>query len=408
MSIIVKDIFKLNSLKQIKLIGGSAGIEKCIEWIYVSECLEDPLEGIKWLQGGEIVIITGVGIKNDASILSKLIREISKRNGVGLIVNIGEYIQCIPKESIEVANKLKIPLFTLPWQVRLVEVSKDISNAIILARIEEKSMNHFLNKILFENIEMEGSIKERANYFGYNLEGKCCICIIQIKKMEEILKEENLHDKLDMFKIKLILKKIVQDALEKYSIKVPIIDNDDTVIFLNRAQENCMNRLEKALKEIQEVIRKRVKYLSINVGIGNAYEDLNLMKNSFEEAKIVIETLECQGMNNVIKRYRDIGIYGLLFSIKDKKVLKNYYRQVLGPIIDTPKKNNEISTIQILDVYLKENCNISVAAEKLYLHRNTLTYRVKTIEQLLNCNLHNFDDCLKLKMALYVINIVGQ
>lgn len=406
MSIMVKDILKLNSLKEIKLIGGSTGIEKCIEWIYVSECLEDPLEGIKWLQGGEIVIITGVGIKNDASILSKLIREISKRNGVGLIVNIGQYIQCIPKESIEVANKLEIPLFTLPWQARLVEVSKEISNAIILARIEEKSMNHFLNKILFENIEMEGSIKERANYFGYNLEGKCCICVIQIKKIEEILKEENLHDKLDMFKIKLILKKIVQDALEKHSIKVPIIDNDDTVIFLNRAQENCMNRLERALKEIQEVISKRVKYLSINVGIGNAYEDLNLMKNSFEEAKMVIETLECQGMNNVIKKYRDIGIYGLLFSIKDKKVLKNYYRQVLGPIIDAQKKNNEISTIQILDVYLKENCNISVAAEKLYLHRNTLTYRIKTIEQLLNCNLHNFDDCLKLKIALYIINVV--
>ncbi|OOM06350.1 PucR family transcriptional regulator [Clostridium saccharobutylicum] len=406
MSIMVKDILKLNSLKEIKLIGGSTGIEKCIEWIYVSECLEDPLEGIKWLQGGEIVIITGVGIKNDASILSKLIREISKRNGVGLIVNIGQYIQCIPKESIEVANKLEIPLFTLPWQVRLVEVSKEISNAIILARIEEKSMNHFLNKILFENIEMEASIKERANYFGYNLEGKCCICVIQIKKIEEILKEENLHDKLDMFKIKLILKKIVQDALEKHSIKVPIIDNDDTVIFLNRAQENCMNRLERALKEIQEVISKRVKYLSINVGIGNAYEDLNLMKNSFEEAKMVIETLECQGMNNVIKKYRDIGIYGLLFSIKDKKVLKNYYRQVLGPIIDAQKKNNEISTIQILDVYLKENCNISVAAEKLYLHRNTLTYRIKTIEQLLNCNLHNFDDCLKLKIALYIINVV--
>lgn len=406
MSIMVKDIFKLNSLKEIKLIGGSAGIEKCIEWIYVSECLEDPLEGIKWLQGGEIVIITGVGIKNDASILTKLIIEISKRNGVGLIVNIGEYIQCIPKESIEVANKLKISLFTLPWQVRLVEVSKEISNAIILARIEEKSMNHFLNKILFGNIEMQASIKERGNYFGYNLEGKCCICVIQINKIEEILKEENVHDKLDVFKIKLILKKIVQDVLEKYSIKVPIIDNGDTVIFLNRAQENCMNRLEKALKEIQEVISKRVKYLSINVGIGNAYEDLNLMKNSFEEAKIVIETLECQGMNNVIKRYRDIGIYGLLFSIKDKKVLKNYYRQVLGPIIDIPKKNNEISTFQILDVYLKENCNVSVAAEKLYLHRNTLTYRLKTIEQLLNCNLHNFEDCLKLKMALYIINIV--
>ena len=53
-------------------------------------------------------------------------------------------------------------------------------------------------------------------------------------------------------------------------------------------------------------------------------------------------------------------------------------------------------------MYLIENCNLTIAAEKLYLHRNTLTYRIKKIEQLLNCNLHNFEDCLKIKMALYI------
>ena len=52
------------------------------------------------------------------------------------------------------------------------------------------------------------------------------------------------------------------------------------IIFLNRAEENCMNRLEKALKEIQETIKKRVNGLSVSVGIGNAYEDLKLMKHS--------------------------------------------------------------------------------------------------------------------------------
>ena len=179
MSILVKDILKLKSLKEMKLVGGSIGIEKCIEWIYVSECLEDPLEGIKWLQGGEIVIITGVGIKSDISVLTKLIEGISEKNGAALIVNVGKYITEIPDEAIKMADKLEIPLFTLPWEVRLVEVSKEISNTIILARIEEKFMNDFLNNILFGQIDLGVNIKEKANYFGYNLQGKCCICIIQ-------------------------------------------------------------------------------------------------------------------------------------------------------------------------------------------------------------------------------------
>ncbi len=407
MSVMVKDILKLNTLKEMKLIGGSTGTEKCVEWIYVSECFEDPLEGIKWLQGGEIVIITGVGIRRDISTLPKLIKGIREKNGVGLIVNIGRYINEIPKEAIDIANKLEIPLFTLPWEARLINVSKEISNAIILARIEEQSMNHFLSNILFSNMDLERDIREKANYFGYNLEGKCCVCIIQIYGFEKVGRLKNQYKEISVSKVKLIFRKMIQDILEKHSLKVPIIDNDSTIIFLNRAEENCINRLEKALNEIKEMIKNRIDGLSVNIGIGNAYEDLNLMKNSYNEAKMVIESLEFQGVSQVVRKYNDIGVYGLLLSIKNKKILENYYKQVLGPIIENKKKNNEVSSIKILDVYLNENCNLTTAAEKLYLHRNTLTYRIKKIEQLLDCNLHNFEDCLKLKVALYITSMMN-
>lgn len=406
MSILVKDILKLKSLEEMKLVGGSTGLEKCIEWVYVSECLEDPLEGIKWLQGGEIVIITGVGIKSDINVLTKLIEGISEKNGAALIVNVGKYIREIPDEAIKIADKFQIPLFALPWEVRLVEVSKEISNAIILARIEEKFMNDFLNNILFGQIDLGINIKEKANYFGYNLQGKCCICIIKINGFEEFAKAKKLYDEISIAKIKLALRKLVQDILERYSLKVPIIDNEEEIIFLNRTEENSMNRLNKALKDIQEAIGKRMNGLSINVGIGNGYDDLSLMKDSFNEAKIVIESLKCEGASQVIKKYNDIGIYSLIFNIENKKILESYCKQVIGPILEKTKKNKEISLVEILDTYLIENCNLTIAAEKLYLHRNTLTYRIKKIEQLLNCNLHNFEDCLRIKMALYISKIL--
>lgn len=402
MSILVKDILKLKSLKDMKLVGGSRGLEKCIEWIYVSECLEDPLEGIKWLQGGEIVIITGVGLKSDISVLTKIIEGISEKKGAALMVNIGMYIKEIPDEAVNIADKLQIPLFTLPWEVRLIEVSKEISNTIILARIEEKFMNDFLNNILFGQIDLGVNVKEKANYFGYNLQGKCCICIIQVNGFKEFVEFEAFDDEIGISKIKLTLRKLIQDILEKYSLKVPIINNDDQIIFLNRLEENSMNRLDKALKEIQKIISNRMTGISINIGIGNGYEDLQLMKNSFNEAKMVIDSLKCEGNNQVIRKYSDIGVYSLIFSIDNKNILENYCKQVIGAIIEKPKKNKEVSSIEILDMYLNENCNLTTAAEKLYLHRNTLTYRIKKIEKLLNCNLHNFEDCLRIKMALYI------
>ena len=93
-----------------------------------------------------------------------------------------------------------------------------------------------------------------------------------------------------------------------------------------------MNRLDKALKEIQEAIKKRMDGLSVSVGIGNSYKDLKMMKQSLNEAELAIDSAKCQGLDDTITKYKDIGIYGLLFSIKNKTVLENYFLEVLGPI----------------------------------------------------------------------------
>jgi len=402
MSISVKDILKLDSLRKIDLVGGEAGLEKCIEWIYVAECFEDPLEGIKWLQGGEIIFITGVGIKGNMNILIDLIKGISEKNGAGLIINIGPYIENISEEVIKIANELEIPLFTLPWEVKLVEVSREISNAIVLSRIEENSLTHFLSNILFGDGDLEGDAIEKAAYFGYNLSGECCICVIDIDGFERFLKLKNLHDEVSISKIKITFRKIVQDILEKHALKVPIIDKDDAVIFFNRAEENCMSRLDKALKEIQEAIKNRMDGLSVSVGIGTSYKDLKMMKQSLNEAELAIDSAKCQGLDNTITKYKDIGIYGILFSVKNKKVLENYFFNVLGQI-----SNSDNNLLQILETYLNENCSITITAEKLFLHRNTLKYKIKKIEELLNCDLHNFEDCMNIKIALYINKILN-
>jgi Regulator of polyketide synthase expression len=403
MSVSVKDILKLDSLKKIKLVGGEAGLEKGIEWIYVAECFENPLEGIKWLQGGEIIFITGVGIKDNIKILLELIKGISEKNGAGLIVNIGPYIKSIPEEAIKLADELEVPLFTLPWEVKLVEVSREISNAIVLSRIEENSLTHFLSNILFGDGEIEGDAIQKAAYFGYNLAGDCCICVIDIDGFERYLKLKKLEDEISISKIKITFRKIVQDILEKHALKVPIIDKDDAVIFFIRTEENCMNRLDKALREIQEIIKKRMDGLSVSVGIGNSYKDLKMMKQSLNEAELSIDSAKCQGLDDTITKYKDIGIYGLLFSINNRNVLENYFTETLGAINSENKDNN---LIEILETYLNENCNITVTAEKLFLHRNTLKYKIKKIEELLNCDLHNFDDCIKVKIALYVNKVL--
>ena len=60
---------------------------------------------------------------------------------------------------------------------------------------------------------------EKAAYFGYNLDGECCICVIDIDGFERFLKAKNLEDEISISKLKITFRKIVQDILEKYALK---------------------------------------------------------------------------------------------------------------------------------------------------------------------------------------------
>lgn len=403
MAIRVSDIIKLDSFKTIKLIAGEKGVESSVEWIYIAECFEDPLESIQWIQGGELVFITGSGIKGNLSILNDFIKGIKEKRGVGLIVNVGPYIGEIPEDTIALANELNIPLMEMPWEVKLSEISKEVSKAIIMSRMEENSLSHFLSNLLFGDGDIGEDAINKAAYFGYDLSGECCTCEVDVDKFEAYLKRNNIKDESSISKLKIRYKKIVQDTLEKNGLKVPLIDKGDSVIFINKSDTGSMGRLGRAISDIRKNTVKYLNNMTVSIGIGNSYKELNMMKQSLKEAEIAIESIKCKGLDDTCMYYKDSGVYALLFNIQDKNVLKNFYFETLGPILTISEGNSKDgSYIQILETYLNENCNITAASEKLFVHRNTLKYKINKIEELLECDLHDFNQCIKLKIALYI------
>lgn len=408
MSIMVKDVFRLESLKEMKMVAGGCGMEKYIDWIYVAECFDDPLESIKWLQGGEIVFVTGARMKGDLTYITKMIKGLSEKNSTALMINIGPYIESIPQEAIDEANKLEIPLFTVPWSTKLIDISKEITNEIILSTIEEKSLNHFLSNILFGNGENSGDAIKKAAYFGYDLEGNCSICVIDIDKFQVYLEKRNIFEEEGILKVKNNFKRIVQDTLKIHGFKVPIIDKDDSLILFLKDDKTYMSRINKVLLEIKENIKKEMDNVTVSIGIGGSYSKLKVLKESFREAELAIKYLKCNGYDDEIESYNNIGEYQLLFNISDDSILERYYYGILGNVLEADKKGNDITSIRILETYLEEDCNVTNTAERLFLHRNTLKYRIKKIECLLNCDLRNFNQCSEIKLAIDIGKVLSK
>lgn len=398
MAISIRDIMKLPSLKKLKLIAGEKGLDKFIEWVYIAECFEDPLENIQWLKGSELIIITGRSIKDKPNLIEEIIKSISENKGKGLIVNIGKYIKEIPSEAKKLADELEIPLFELPWDVKLVEVSQEVCRAIVLSYVEENSVTHFLSNILFGDGALDKNVIEKAAYFGYDLSGDCYVCNIDIDNFREYIDYNKVQDNFKKNEIKNYCWKIIQDSLDNNHLKVPTIHKDDSVIILCKSNKINNKKLEDALIEIKQLIKSNILGMTVSIGIGNTYNELSKMKDSLKESEWALNTIKFKGLRDKIVKYKDIGVYSLLFNIDDKEVLEQYYNSTLGGVIEYDKINDSDLT-ETLETYLDKNCNVTITAETLFIHRNTLKYRLRKIEELLHCDLHNFKDCSNLKIA---------
>lgn len=103
--------------------------------------------------------------------------------------------------------------------------------------------------------------------------------------------------------------------------------------------------------------------------------------------------------------FDDMGVYQLLFIIEDQGILRQMYRSMLGVLIDYDQKHNT-QLEETLYQYLKFDSNQKAMAESLYMHRNTINYRLNKIKELTECQLDSFEEKMPYMLAFYIKEIV--
>lgn len=150
-----------------------------------------------------------------------------------------------------------------------------------------------------------------------------------------------------------------------------------------------------AFKETVEDTSK----LSFSQGIGQPYPFADI-KKSFNEARFALTLARLMGARGFTQAFADLGLAALVFSA-DIENLKRYCLSSLGKVLDYDRSNHGdlmASLRQLLD----NNFNWKFTADHLYIHINTLYYRVNKIEQLLNIDLARMDTRANLYIAIKV------
>ncbi|RMG97184.1 MAG: hypothetical protein D6706_08910 [Chloroflexi bacterium] len=169
-------------------------------------------------------------------------------------------------------------------------------------------------------------------------------------------------------------------------------------VFQALKDEADMQSAHQFIRRLQEQITAEYPKASLRGGISGPARTLAEWPQVYSEALQAMELGIRLNMKHVVE-FRSLGVYRLLIRLENIPEVRDFVRQVIGPLVayDQEHRSNLVETI---DAYFDNHGNISKTAESLYIHRNTLLYRLERIQELTGHDLDQANMRLALQLAL--------
>lgn len=384
MSVALEKIYYIAMRKyKMKLIAGKDGLDSNVSWLHIVE----EIKYASFLTGGELVLYTGV--KAGTNNLLSFVKEIRKYKASGLVINIGEYIGEVPQEIIDYANENDFPIFTLPWEVHLVEISREFGSMIIRSEEYDKNLCAAFKTAIF-------SPDDKSEYIPVLKKNNMLLkkyCLIKCKP--EI--DYSNGAKLDVTKIFYDLREIFSRVLNQYRENYVVFRHEKylTMIIpeLNKAEcHKIINNIKSATKAVNHITSIYYAVSRFNVDIEDMHRDYNNLSS-------IIKLMKRE--NKDISYIDELGLINIIFAAENNNSLLQYKTDTIGKL-EKHDIENGTNYIGILRSYLDNDCNMNEAAKDFYLHRNTFAYHLNKISELLKVDLYSTNDRTKLFMALII------
>lgn len=397
-----RDLKQLPSLVHIKYIAGLDKLDNIIRWPYITETVTIT----PWVHGGELLIISGAVSNKKSFDLYKMIEEAIESKLSGVLLLIGEHYvneKDVTRDLIELSNKYSFPIMTIPWNVPLVDIMEDIGSSVVHFSKRGNSSFDVVSSVIFnEDIKEEDLISQCA-FLGYDTRPQQQMLLLQIYNLPTRVKSKS-GDVINSSKIDNILK-IIVDTLNDYHIPHLFSNYSNNIVLLFRTSANQDVGLESIVSEITKKIIKKHTTIHFNMGVGKAYPKIASVKSSFREASRCVQLLNKLGLKNTAYYYEHLGLYRLFFELEKADILSDYVDQTLGTLIEYDRQNNTF-LLDTLQVYLEQNCNIVQASAKMFIHRNTMKYRMDRIQEITNRSLDDSYTRLDFQNALLARNVL--
>ena len=245
---------------------------------------------------------------------------------------------------------------------------------------EKHDRGTFVKNIIMDNI-LPGDIYIRAKELHFATDAPRAVFLVRQVGHNDVATVD-------------VLSALFPDNMQDFVISV---NEADVAIVKQITPATTSEDLEKIALQLESTMKTELRIKTV-IGIGTVAEHLRELADSYKEAQTAIEVGKVFDTEKTIMHYENLGIGRLIYQLPTT-LCEIFLCEVF-------KKNSidslDQETLFTINKFFENNLNVSETSRKLFVHRNTLVYRLEKIKKLTGLDLRQFDHAIVFKVALMV------
>ena len=176
--------------------------------------------------------------------------------------------------------------------------------------------------------------------------------------------------------------------------------DESSLILIKSVESTTTPEILHELAETIVAMMNAEALLDVKVAYGTVVQELKDVSKSYKEAKMALDVGKIFYAEKKVIAYSTLGIGRLIYQLP-VNLCKIFIEEIFG---DNVPMDLDEETLNTLNKFFENNLNVSETSRQLFVHRNTLVYRIEKIQKSTGLDLRSFDDALTFKIALMVVN----
>lgn len=266
-----------------------------------------------------------------------------------------------------------------------------------LLETQNKQREDFYDDLIQGRIISNNALKSLAKVYGLQPTKKYIVGVFQTLNGSEEVMRDIAFDLED------------ETLVSKRDARF-VVRGETIFVFLSLEEEEALTRdvtpsVREFFSALYQRIQQRHKKQSVVVGVSNSGLDLMELSRASNIALDVIRISGKLQINPPIYFFSDLISYHLIESSLDNEAMITYFQQTLGVLHDYDYKNHS-DLLHTLDQYFLSLGNVSLTAKRMFIHRNTIIYRLEKIKEILQNDLRDPEKNFNYQMGLKIYRIM--